>query len=157
MYRFSALGLSSVHIIPMSTLLVVLERQEISLVIDSAVLITRYGSLLLGGLTGNVLLGLSAFSATGVLVYGVMSILILRYAGVRLGTGLQVWDLCCAVCTCIRSACRTRSERRYVCHPGGSRSLCLRDFLQCAHHERSGCQEAGYWGDRSLVKKGGRM
>lgn len=74
---------------PMNTLFSVLEKQELGLTWNVAILVTRFGSLLLGGLIGNTHIGLAAFSGTGALLYGWLSLMTLRYAGASVKKGLQ--------------------------------------------------------------------
>lgn len=51
---------------PFSVLFSVMEKQEVGTLWNLVVLVFRFGSLLLGGLTGNIILALSLFSFTGV-------------------------------------------------------------------------------------------
>jgi O-antigen/teichoic acid export membrane protein len=69
---------------PLSTLYVVLERQELGLILHVAILITRISSLAIGGLLGNVYLALGLFAGSGVFVYGGLTILNMVLAGVSL-------------------------------------------------------------------------
>jgi hypothetical protein len=62
---------------PLSSLLLVLERQELALVIHSLILVTRVAALLVGALADSVYLALGLWSGTGALVYG----------------GLAMWNL----------------------------------------------------------------
>ena len=55
---------------PLTTISIVLEKQEINLIYNIIILITRLISLLIGGLFGNVYLALFLFMISGVLVYG---------------------------------------------------------------------------------------
>ncbi len=74
---------------PLSALLVVLERQEIGLAFDTAILATRLVSLIIGGLMQSPRVGLFLFAASGVLTYGGVSLLVLRLAGVPLYRNLR--------------------------------------------------------------------
>ncbi len=68
---------------PMSTLFSVLEKQEWSFRINAAILTSRFIALGLGGWLGSARLMLVFFAISGVLVYGFMSLFILRLAGAR--------------------------------------------------------------------------
>lgn len=68
--------------IPLSVLFTVLERQELSFVIQALVLVTRTAALVIGGLLHNIYLALAIWSVTGVLVYGGLAVWNLRLAGV---------------------------------------------------------------------------
>jgi lipopolysaccharide exporter len=63
---------------PLSILFATLERQELALVINSIILISRVLALLIGGLTNNIYFTLIIWSATGVLVYGSLALGLLR-------------------------------------------------------------------------------
>lgn len=67
---------------PMSTLFVVLEKQEFDFKINLAILITRFLSLWFGGLLGSARLALLFFSVSGIFVYGYLSIAIASASGV---------------------------------------------------------------------------
>ena len=69
---------------PMSTLFIVLERQEFDLKINLVILITRFLSLWLGGTQGNARLALFYFAFSGILVYGYLSFAIAVAAGASL-------------------------------------------------------------------------
>ena len=68
---------------PMSTLFSVLEKQEWSFRINIAILTSRFIALGLGGWLGSARLMLIFFAISGVLVYGFMSLFILKLAGAR--------------------------------------------------------------------------
>jgi len=68
---------------PMSTIFSVLEKQEWSFRINIAILTSRFIALGLGGWLGSARLMLGFFAISGVLVYGFMSLFILRLAGAR--------------------------------------------------------------------------
>lgn len=74
---------------PLSTLFSVLERQETALILHLAILATRFLSLLIGGLTGNVYLALALWSASGIFVYGGLALWNLRITGVHLTDSLK--------------------------------------------------------------------
>lgn len=55
---------------PLTTIAIVLEKQEITLIYNIIILITRFASLFIGGIYGNVYLALFLFAASGIVVYG---------------------------------------------------------------------------------------
>lgn len=59
---------------PLSTLFAVFERQGSALIVHSAIFLTRLISLYIGCALGNVYIALGLFSATGIFVYGGLSI-----------------------------------------------------------------------------------
>ena len=67
---------------PLSTLFSVLEIQEIGLVFNVILLITRIAALTIGGLMGSVLTALILFSASGTLLYLCLCLIILKKSGV---------------------------------------------------------------------------
>lgn len=67
---------------PLSTLWVVMNKQEIGFKVTSLNLITRFLSLWVGGLLNNARLGLFLFSVSGILVYGYLCIKMLLISGV---------------------------------------------------------------------------
>lgn len=67
---------------PLSTLWIVLEKQEFGFRITFVNLITRFLSLLIGGLLGNVYLALFLFAFSGVLVYGYLCLKMVTSSGV---------------------------------------------------------------------------
>jgi O-antigen/teichoic acid export membrane protein len=69
---------------PLSALFSTLERQELALVVNIAILVTRFLALLVGGLTHNIYTTLFIWSGTGVLVYGGLALWLLRLAHVPL-------------------------------------------------------------------------
>jgi lipopolysaccharide exporter len=69
---------------PLGQLFSVLEKQEVALITNISLLLSRAGALWLGGSTGNVLFTLTLFSVSGVLVYGGYSMWIIRAAGIPL-------------------------------------------------------------------------
>ena len=66
---------------PLSGVFGVLEKQAFGLKQNIAIIITRFGSLVIGGLLGDPILALMLFSGTGILVYGYMNWNIMRFAG----------------------------------------------------------------------------
>lgn len=67
---------------PLSTLFSVLERQEFSLAVNLVILATRFLSLAIGGVLGSARVGLILFSASGVMVYGYYTVMLMAAAGV---------------------------------------------------------------------------
>lgn len=67
---------------PLGQLFSVLERQEVSSIVNSVLFFSRLGALVWGGSTGNILFTLFLFSISGVLVYGGYSMWISSVAGV---------------------------------------------------------------------------
>jgi O-antigen/teichoic acid export membrane protein len=63
---------------PLSTLFATLERQELGLIVNSVILITRFAALVIGGLTRNIYITLIIWSGTGVLVYGGLALWLLK-------------------------------------------------------------------------------
>jgi lipopolysaccharide exporter len=63
---------------PLGNLFATLERQELSLIVNSVILITRFAALAIGGLTHNIYLTLIIWSVTGVLVYGGLALWLLK-------------------------------------------------------------------------------
>ncbi len=63
---------------PLGNLFATLERQELSLIVNSIILVTRFASLLIGGLTHNIYLTLVIWSVSGVLVYGGLALWLLK-------------------------------------------------------------------------------
>jgi lipopolysaccharide exporter len=68
---------------PLGNLFATLERQELSLIVYAIILLTRFGSLAIGGLTQNIYLTLGIWSVTGVLVYGGLAFWLLNLTHVR--------------------------------------------------------------------------
>ncbi|HSV85934.1 MAG TPA: hypothetical protein VLH85_05125, partial [Levilinea sp.] len=68
---------------PMGQLFRVLEKQELHLWINILIFVTRLASLYAGGAAGSPRLAIIFFSASGVLVYGYMSLAIIHSAGVE--------------------------------------------------------------------------
>lgn len=67
---------------PLSNVFIVLERQELLLIVQILIFVTRVIALLAGGWIGNVYLALAVWSISGVAVYGGLSLWNLRLAGV---------------------------------------------------------------------------
>ena len=67
---------------PMSSLFAILEKNEYGLLFALVLIATRIGSLVVGGIAGNVILALSLFSATGSLAYFYWLLSLNRLAGI---------------------------------------------------------------------------
>lgn len=76
---------------PLSTLFLVFERQHFALLMHSGIFITRFISLYIGGILGNVYMALGLFSLTGVLIYGGLAYWNLRLAGISFYICLSVF------------------------------------------------------------------
>jgi hypothetical protein len=63
---------------PLGNLFATLERQELSLIVNSIILAMRFASLVIGGLTHNIYLTLVILSISGVLVYGGLALWLLK-------------------------------------------------------------------------------
>jgi lipopolysaccharide exporter len=78
---------------PLSTLFLVLERQELGLIVNLVILVTRLAALLSGSLLHNIYLTLWIWSGTGVLVYGLMALWILKLANVSFNRVIgPIWN-----------------------------------------------------------------
>ncbi len=69
---------------PLSSIYVVLEKQQFGLKFNVFNFATRISSLAIGGYLGNARIALALFAATGVLVYGYLSLKMMHYAGVKM-------------------------------------------------------------------------
>lgn len=67
---------------PLSTLFIVLERQELALIIHAAIFVTRIVAFMVGGMSGNIYTALMIFSGSGIFVYGLLLIWCLHQARV---------------------------------------------------------------------------
>jgi len=74
---------------PLGNLFATLERQELSLVVNSIILATRFASLAIGGLTHNIYLTLVIWSVSGVLVYGGLAMWLLKLTQVPWGSAFR--------------------------------------------------------------------
>jgi O-antigen/teichoic acid export membrane protein len=72
--------------VPISTLVSINEKQEIGLLFNILLLVTRFLTLYIGYLFKNIILGLILFSITGALLYGALSIWLCTSVGVKLKT-----------------------------------------------------------------------
>ena len=66
---------------PLSTVYIILEKQDFGLKFNLLNILTRFGSLLIGGILGNVYIALGLFSVTGVFVYGYLCLKTIDFAG----------------------------------------------------------------------------
>ncbi len=69
---------------PISTLYIVLERQEIGLVFNIILVLSRAGSLIIGSIQDNIFLALMLFSASGTIMWACLIVYLISYSGVRL-------------------------------------------------------------------------
>lgn len=69
---------------PLGQLFSVLERQEADLIVNVLLIVSRFGALWFGGRTGDILLTMTLFSLSGVVVYGGYSLWGLWASGVSL-------------------------------------------------------------------------
>ena len=67
---------------PLSTIYVVLEKQNLGLRFNIVNLSTRFLSLLIGGIAGSVYLALALFSVSGVVIYATFCLVLIKMAGV---------------------------------------------------------------------------
>jgi O-antigen/teichoic acid export membrane protein len=63
---------------PISILFATLERQELALIVNFIILISRVAALVIGGLTNNIYITLIIWSGTGVIVYGGLALGLLK-------------------------------------------------------------------------------
>jgi lipopolysaccharide exporter len=68
---------------PLTILFSTLERQELALIMNSIILVTRIAALVSGGLTHNIYLTLIIWSGSGVLVYGCVALWLLKLTHVH--------------------------------------------------------------------------
>lgn len=94
---------------PLSTLWVILEKQEFGLKITSLNLITRIVSLWIGGVLENARISLLLFSLSGILVYGYLCIKMMTAAGVKLysirniiGSNFTLCVPCVIILSCLK-------------------------------------------------------
>lgn len=67
---------------PLGGVLYVLEKQPFIFILNILVLVTRVGSILIGGIAGDPFISIILFAATGVLVYGFSNFMVMKYAGI---------------------------------------------------------------------------
>ncbi len=70
---------------PLGQLISVLEKQEVGLVMNIALLSSRYLALWIGGRTGDDILTIALFSVSGVVFYGAYSLWLARASGISMG------------------------------------------------------------------------
>jgi O-antigen/teichoic acid export membrane protein len=75
---------------PLSTIYVVMEKQQFGLKYNIFNFITRILSLAIGGYLGNARLALILFAASGVLVYGYLCTTMLHYSGVKMSKAVNI-------------------------------------------------------------------
>jgi O-antigen/teichoic acid export membrane protein len=75
---------------PISTLINILEKQEVGLIFNIVMLISRAMVLVLGGLSGNTRITLALFSVTGVALYLWMCFWLLTSAGISISRVLRI-------------------------------------------------------------------
>lgn len=75
---------------PLGILMPALERQEVALIMQIVILLTRIAALTIGGATHNVYIVLGIWSGTGVLVYGGWTLWNMKIAQVPLAS---VWAI----------------------------------------------------------------
>jgi len=75
---------------PLSTLYSVLEKQELGLIFNGGLFLSRLIVLTLGGHLANPRIALILFSFSGILAYGYLSISVLTVAGISLKRTLQI-------------------------------------------------------------------
>ena len=75
---------------PLGTLYSVLEKQEKSLLINGMIFVTRFVSLLIGGILDNIWLALFLFSISGIFTYGYLSLSIMRTVGINWATMFKI-------------------------------------------------------------------
>lgn len=63
---------------PITILFATLERQELALIVNAIILISRVAALVIGGLTNNIYITLIIWSGTGVIVYGGLALGLLK-------------------------------------------------------------------------------
>jgi O-antigen/teichoic acid export membrane protein len=74
---------------PLTILFATLERQELALIVNAVILVTRFTALAIGGLTDNIFVTLILWSGTGVLVYGGLALWLLRLTQVQWASALR--------------------------------------------------------------------
>jgi O-antigen/teichoic acid export membrane protein len=75
---------------PLSSIYVVMEKQQFGFQYSFFNLATRLISLLIGGLLGNARIALILFSISGILVYGYLCLKMMFYSGVKTSKALKV-------------------------------------------------------------------
>lgn len=75
---------------PLSTLYIVLEKQDFGLIFNISNFSTRLVSLVVGGLIGSVYIALGLFAISGIFVYGYLCISLMRFSGASLSKAVKV-------------------------------------------------------------------
>ena len=75
---------------PLSTIYVIMEKQQFGLQFNIFNFSTRLLSLVIGGIMGNARLALVLFAASGIIVYGYLCLKMMQYAGVRMLNVLKI-------------------------------------------------------------------
>ena len=75
---------------PLSTLLRVLEKQQVALYLNIVIFVSRLFCLLIGGYIGNPRIALFLFSISGMLIYGWYSFYILNLSGISWHYGISL-------------------------------------------------------------------
>ncbi len=70
---------------PLSSLFYIHEKQDMLLLINALILVTRIASLWIGGVLGNARLAVGLFAVSGVVMYGYLSLYMLRTSHMSLG------------------------------------------------------------------------
>jgi len=76
---------------PISMLFSVLEKQRFGLIFNLLLFATRFGSIILGGMTGNIKLTLLLFANTGAACYCILSLWLLSQAGIPVKRAVSQW------------------------------------------------------------------
>ena len=66
---------------PLSMIYPALGRQGLALILNSAIFVTRFLALLIGGVRGDIYLALALFAGSGVVMYGILTLQIMHLAG----------------------------------------------------------------------------
>ncbi|WAI00852.1 lipopolysaccharide biosynthesis protein [Methanogenium organophilum] len=82
---------------PLSKIYIVLEKQRYGLIFNGMNIITRFLSLVLGGIAGSVVIALGLFSLSGILVYGTFCFILIRMAGVPRTNIIRVIARSCVI------------------------------------------------------------
>lgn len=89
---------------PLGAVFIALERQELALIGNIVMLVSRVGALMIGGLVGSERLAVGMFAASGVVMYAWLGCWSIRLAGgsVRAACqGIGAWGVRCSVVVAI--------------------------------------------------------
>jgi O-antigen/teichoic acid export membrane protein len=75
---------------PLSSIIAILEKQSWGLSLNILILLTRGISLVIGGILGNVLIALTLFSLSGIILYGYLCVKILTYSQISLKESFKI-------------------------------------------------------------------